>query len=265
VTDLVYEETELADALWQCFRARDMDAVLPLSELAICRFELETDPAMGAWLGQVLLTTAEQIGFIARGSARHALSRVLALQLQTLWHAARPGGPLAPLDARRRSSPAAGAAVSALSRSRALYARVTQAVRIYELLIERFGADADPTVRRIAVSAHIDLGPALLILGRYRAAIARLRADMDIDEESIAAVLGAANASAVGAYRASDAAAAALSTVLTVGGGPSSTATAAKASEVLQDFQKRAHGRSVRHLFSYLNRVRRSHDLIEES
>ncbi len=249
------DDSDLAEALWRQFRARELTAALAISEELSRRLDAEEDPAIAAWLAEILLTTAQQVAAMGQGSALRVIARILVLQGQTLrhWimHASRDRrvrdlGGVTPSAQRRVLCAVVG--WSWFVESEDLFVRVSHSVRIYESLIARFADDTDPDVRGIATRAQINLGVMLFALGRYRAAVVAFNQYFSIEEASIAAVLRSARQGSDGAYQPTDVAAAMLAKTMPTGGQQSSMDTLAKATEILDADGRHARGKLQRYL-----------------
>jgi hypothetical protein len=252
VSETVDHDSALVNEIWRHFAEGNLIAVVPLSEQLAVRFDAETDPRLVGWLGQILLTTAERISWFGRGSPLLVLGRVLAL------HGVELSDRLTSASGRSALGTRPGSWQSWRrigNGSREIQARVRQAVRIHELLIGRLGADEDPELRRIALSAHVDLGPLLLVLGRYRAAACMFREDFGTDDPAgIAAVMRAATPGSSGAYRRADVAAAAMVTALPLGEPTLANDTRERAGEILRDAESRSPFKLLRSLIRNVDR-----------
>jgi hypothetical protein len=232
-------DCELVEVLWKQFQNPDASVAIDLIDELARRMALQDDQAMATWIGDVLLSAANQLATVSGGSEVRVWGRLLELQLTALEERAKRVRPQGPSDAALGSSaaprpgPRSATSRSWMGRCHDLRRRVAHAVGIYDLLIQRFSAEPDPAVRRIAVSARLHRGAVLLFLGRYRAAAREIEGWFAIDEDSIAAVLQAARPSAGGGYSGSDRAAALLANGVSIGGRPGSQQTLMRIEEIL--------------------------------
>jgi len=172
----------LFDAAWWLLCDGQSDAAILISDQLIARLADADDPVVLGRIAEVLCAVATQLSW-AGSFAREPLT-LLALLVAGLIDAARGEAPSVGVQLRDPNH-----VWEAFARRRrvagwcARRLRLLQAVRVYELLIERFGAADDPALRKVATGAAINRAVSLVVLGRFaqaRAAFSDLFSEHDL-------------------------------------------------------------------------------------